>query len=118
MNQEEINFWKEVEELILPSKEINIEFRLYYDELGEIYSCYMVDHPESGDYLVVDKKTYDNYFRYRVVKGVLKAIDFSHGFRVKLKKSQIGYRTVAGHAGIILEDDEIYQNVEYYERNS
>ena len=118
MNQEEIDFWAEVESLLNPIKETKIEYRLYYDEFGKIYYCAMLeqDYLPDCDYLVVDKPTYENYNQYYVVKGALKVLDISAGNRVQLKKSDQGYRVVAGHASIVLDDSEAYLNVEHYER--
>ena len=43
-------------------------------------------------------------------------LDISTGNRVQLKKSNQGYRVVAGHASIVLDDSEAYLNIEHYER--
>ena len=99
---------------IVDIKPLVLEYRLHYNELGEIYLCTMVDHPESTEYLTVDKDTYDQYFRYRVVNKQLIKIDHDAGYRVKLQKSNQGFCVVKNHAGLILEN-EIYTNTECYE---
>ena len=115
MNQEEIDaYWAEVKEVVAPT----IEYRLHYNELGEIYMCTMVDHPDATDYIVVTKDEYDHYFHYSVVNSKLKKIDRDAGYRVQLRKSKSGYPTVSGHASLIIEADETYNNTEYYERNN
>jgi hypothetical protein len=93
------------------------EYRLHYDITGGIYLCTMQNHPKDTTYLVVDEKTYLEYYKYQVVKGKLKIIDIDPGYRVQLKSSTQGYRVVNNHAGIILADDEEYLNVEYYDNN-
>ena len=52
------NFWKAVESM--PPSVVNkkIEYRLYYDELGEPI-CYSQEEL-AGEYIIVDKETYDN----------------------------------------------------------
>jgi hypothetical protein len=95
MNQEEIDaFWAEVASLIKPVTVTQIEYRLYYNALGEITMCSMVDHPDSSQYIVVTKNEYDRYFDYKIVKGQLKTIDHDAGYRVKLEKSTRGFCVV------------------------
>ena len=110
MNKE---FWKEVESLIKPIIPTKLEYRLYYNELGEITSGAMANHPNNGNYLVVTPDEYDRYFEYRVVKQQLKKIDHDAGYRVKLQKSTQGFCVVKDHAGLLLEE-ETYPNIEYY----
>ena len=114
MNQDERDFWAEVESLIKPIAKVEIEYRLHYDELGEIVMCSMADHPESNHYVVVSKDKYQRYFDYRIVKGQLIKIDQASIYSVKLTRSTIGYPTVKNHAGLIIEPVEEYQDVEYY----
>lgn len=99
--------------------EESIEYRLHYDSGGNIVLCTMQNHPTDTDYVVVDKEIYNNYTKYRVdiTKKQLKKIDINPGVRVQLKRSHQGYATVKGHAGLLIELNEEYTNVEYYEPN-
>jgi hypothetical protein len=106
---------EEIFALIDPPKMVEYECRIYYNESGEITVRSITDHPD-GKYIVVDQDTYNNYFRYKIVNNQLIKIDTDAGYRVKLKKSSIGYAVVAGHAGLLLEQNETYNNIEYYER--
>jgi hypothetical protein len=115
MSPEEIEFWREVESLIVPPIETIIEYRLHYDATGDIVTASMAYHPESTQYIVVDKNEYERYFEYRVVNGQLKKIDRDAGFNVKLHKNNTGFQVVKGHAGIILDAGETYTNTEYYD---
>lgn len=110
MNQEEIDYWAGV----LPEVTVQIEYRLHYNEIGNIVLCTMSDHPTDTNYLVVDRVTYDNYFHYYVKDGKLIKIDNSPKYTVQLTKSTSGYPVVAGHASLIIED-EPYTNIEYYD---
>lgn len=91
-----------------------IEYRIHYDG-NNITMCTMQNHPDTTQYLIVDKDTYDNYFSYNIVDGKLKKIDTNPGYSVQLVKSTQGFQTVKNHAGILLENDETYTNTEYYE---
>lgn len=118
MSEEELNFWQEVEQLTQPVKSLDLEYRLHYNELGEIYLCTMTDHLENNNYLVVDKDTYENYFRYRVENRQLKKIEHDSGYRVQLHKADRGFSVVKNHAGLLLEQNEKYTDMEYYARNN
>ena len=117
MSPEELEFWREVESLILPPTETVIEYRLHYDAAGDIVTTSMANHPESDQYVVVDRSTYERYFDYRVENGQLKKIDHDDGFSVKLRKAQTGFQVVKGHAGIILGADETHTDIEHYDTN-
>lgn len=93
-----------------------IEYRFHYNDDGIITMCTMQNHPENTQYLVVTKFEYDNYFQYVVIDGKLKMIDKTSKCRVQLKRSDHGYKTVKNHAGILLED-EVFQDVDYYDNN-
>lgn len=100
-----------------PIVEEPIEYRLHYDNAGNIITCTMRNHPDSTQYLVATFDEYSNYFNYNVVQGQLTKIDRAPNYSVKLKKSSTGHRVVKHHAGIILED-EIYSEIEYYDTNN
>ena len=106
-------FWSEFESLLDNHEPEPIEYRLHYNDAGDIQMCTMQKHPENTQYLVVAKEEYEQYQDYRVVEGKLKKIIRDNGYHVQLQKSDKGYKTVKGHAGIILEED--YPEVEYYE---
>ena len=92
-----------------------IEYRIYYDDKGFVVGCTMVDHPDNSNYIVVDRETYDNYFRYdRVINGKLRKIIFDPGYRIQLYPSNSGYRVVRNHAALLIEENETYDNTEFY----
>ena len=100
-----------------PIVEEAAEYRFHYDDTGRITMCSPRQHPENTQYIVVDRETYDNYFRYCVKDGKPKLIDTTNRFRVQLTSSTQGYAVVKNHAGILLED-ETYKDIEYYDTNS
>jgi hypothetical protein len=113
MNQEEIEFFKEVEALLIHNN-TEIEYRLHYNDDGEIYACSMCDHPESEKYLVVTAHEYENYFRYRVVKDALIEKTIDAGYRARLQRSENGFRAVKNHASVLLEEQEEFSTIEHY----
>jgi hypothetical protein len=116
MNQEEIDFWNQVNQLVQSNPTSTpLEYRLYHDETGHIYSCSMQNHPESGQYVVVDQSIYENYFLYRIIKGQPVKISHDAGYQRNLEKSSTGIAVVAGHAGLVIEPNENYSTTEHYE---
>ena len=95
-----------------------IEYRLHYNEQGEIYMCSMQQHPENTQYLVVTKEQYELYFKYKIEKGRLKLIDHNSGIKKPFKKSNSGVRTVKNNPGLVLENQETYKDIEFYEHRN
>lgn len=115
----ESEFFEEVNRLLVVTPDPVIEYRIHYNDDGEITMCSMQEHPESNQYIVTDKETYEMYFRYRVVKGKLELIKHDNGMMSSLIKSTKGFQVVRNHAALLLEQNEIYNNTEYYDsRNS
>jgi hypothetical protein len=107
----------EFNRLLKPVVPVTLEYRVYYDDDGIIYRCSMQQH-EPGDYIVVPKEQYDLYYHYRVVRGQMVKIDTDARYRVQLQRSTSGYATVAGHAGLLIEEDEEYPDIEYHARTN
>lgn len=97
-----------------------IEYRIHYNDSGIITMCSHQNHPDSQQYLVVDKEEYDSYSQYTVdvEKKKLKKVVINPGVSVQLKRSTKGYAVVRHHAGLIVEDGELYKDIEYYESNN
>jgi hypothetical protein len=116
MSPEEIEaWWAEAAAIAQPTPPVELEYRLYYNEVGDIVSCSMQDHTESGEYIVVEKPVYDTYFLYRIAAGKLVKIDIDNRYRVLLKRGSKGNCVVKNHAGLLLEDNETAEKTEYYE---
>jgi hypothetical protein len=111
MSQEEIDYWADVKSF----EPIVLEYRLHYNNDGNIVQCTMIQHPESTQYIVVDRNTYDNYFRYRIANGKLILITQDSVYHVKLTQSTVGFPVVKNHANLLLEVDETYKEIEYYD---
>jgi hypothetical protein len=95
-----------------------IEYRLHYDEDGNVIMCSMQSHPESDRYVVVDKKTYDMYFRYRIVDGKPMLIVHDNGVKASLVKSTRGFKVAKNHAALLVEPSETLDRIEYYDKRN
>jgi len=84
-----------------------IEYRLHYDEHGDIVMGSMQTHPKNTSYVVVTQEEYNNYFKYHIVNGRLKLVDSNNGLHNRLKARSKDFITVKNHASLILEPDEI-----------
>lgn len=111
----ESDFFDEVNRLMVVTPDPEIEYRLHYTDDGDIFMCSMQQHPESDKYIVTDRETYSMYFRYRVVKGKLELIKHDSGLLASLVKSTHGFKVVRNHAALLLEPNETYDNIEYYD---
>jgi len=109
-------FWEQVNKLVDPVVPLELEYRLYYNELGHITSRSSYNH-RPGKYIVVTKDEYDRYFQYRVANNTLVKIDNDAGYRVQLTKSTQGFKVVRGHAGLLIEDED-HTDIEYYARTN
>jgi hypothetical protein len=94
-----------------------IEYRLHYNHAGDITMCSSQNHPPSDQYLVVSQDIYTDYTKYRVnvENKKLEKIVINLGMSVKLKKSVSGFAVVKNHAGLILEPNEKFSDIEYYD---
>ena len=111
----ESEFFEEVNRLLVVTPDPVIEYRLHYDDDGNIVMCSMQEHPDNDRYVVVDRATYEVYHRYRIVKGKVELIQHNTGHKVTLIKSTKGMRVIKNHAALLLEPNETYTQIEYYE---
>jgi hypothetical protein len=95
----------------------NQEYRLYYDGSGFIYKAAKVDSDviESMPYIVVDRNTFKDQSSYNVVNGKLVKRSKTKKKNMLLRKSDKGYKTIKNHAAILLQENESYPYIDYYE---
>lgn len=107
-----LEFWQE--------PEIVEEYRAYYDDEGRVLGFSGSGFPKDGNWIFISREVYitHDWQYYKVKDGqLIKEIPkFDHIFA--LTHSDKGYKVVKNHAGIILEPDEEYPHVEYYERRN
>jgi hypothetical protein len=103
---------------------IEYEYRIYYDNLGNITATSpTVKDAEmygfTGDYIIVDENTYKSVFaevhKYIVHNNKITIKNNNATQTPQLEKSQTGFKTVKNLPGIILEDGETYKDVEHYD---
>ena len=104
--------------LIEEPKKLIREYRFYYNEDGEItqLSDCNWNHPESGNYVVVDEETHRNYTKYRVRNGHAELKPTDPTSEVQLKQSTTGHEVAKSNPGILLEPGESLENTEHYDR--
>ena len=104
-------------EMLDPPKVVEIEYRLHYNDLGNIYMTTHLptDHPADTKYIVVtDQSLYENFWKYLVDQGKLVEIVHDSMNRTALHKGQLGFRVVKNQAALLLEDLENFTDTEFY----
>ena len=97
------------------------EYRLYYNQDGTIYGLWETDHPAGDNYIVldnVDQYQLSNLHLLRVIDKQLTKLELASHSPYRLKKSTTGFRTVQGHAALVLEENEHYTEIEHYDRTN
>jgi len=97
------------------------EYRLYYNDDGTVIGLWENGFPVGDNYIIIehpDQFHKNNTNWLRVVNKELKIIDPHIPNKVKLKKSSTGYRTVKGHAALILYENEQHREIEFYDRTN
>lgn len=95
------------------------EYRLYYNDQGEITGYCETDHPQDTQYIILENP--DQYFKQnthmlRVIDGVLVTIEKTFKTPGLLTKNNTGQPVVSGMATIAIMPNETYDKVEYYDR--
>jgi hypothetical protein len=117
------DFWKEVFDLVEAHdakrpKHVK-EYRLYYNNDGTIIGLWENSFPETNNYIVLDNPGvffHTNTQLLRVKNNSLIVLDPKQPSRTRLKKANRGFRVVKSNAALIIESNENYELVEYYDR--
>lgn len=117
------DFWQEVFDLVAAydaqRPKFEQEYRLYYNTDGTVIGLWENSFPETGDYIVLDDPGvfyHTNTQLLRVKNNKLVVLDPREPNRARLKKSDRGFRVVKGNAALVVESDETYEFIEYYDR--
>jgi hypothetical protein len=117
------NFWKEVFDLVseydAKRQKFIKEYRLYYNNDGTIIGLWENSFPETTNYIVLDDPGvffHTNTQLLRVKNNKLIVLDPREPNRARLKKSDQGFKVVKGNAAVVVESNENYELVEYYDR--
>lgn len=117
------DFWKEVFNLVseydAQRPKFVQEYRLYYNTDGTVIGLWENSFPESENYIVLDDPGvfyHTNTQLLRVKSNKLIVLDPREPNRARLKKSDKGFKVVKGNAALVVESDENYELIEYYDR--
>ncbi len=117
------DFWREVFDLVddydSQRPKIVNEYRLYYNNDGTIIGLWENGFPETTNYIVLDDPGiffHTNTQLLRVKNNSLVVLDPKQANRARLKKSDRGFRVVKGNAALVVEPNENYELIEYYDR--
>jgi hypothetical protein len=120
------DIWEEVARLVAEydatRPKIVKEYRLYYNVDGTVIGLWESSHPDGDNYIVLDDPGLfhnSNTHMLRIQNKKLVLIDPRAPAKVRLKKSSSGFKVVKGHAAVIVNQDEVYDDqVEYYDRTN
>lgn len=117
------DFWQEVFDLVneydAQRPKFVQEYRLYYNQDGTVIGLWENSFPDTKNYIVLEDPGvffHTNTQLLRVKNNKLIILDPREPNRARLKKSDQGFQTVKGHAALVLESNENYDFVEYYDR--
>ncbi len=71
-----------------------------------------------NNYKTAQQLNKNNTNLLRVKEGKLLVLDPKQPSKARLQKSSTGYKTVQGHAALLLEDSDDYKNIEYYDQTN
>ena len=97
------------------------EYRAYYNE-DKTVRCYMANNfpNEDTNWINISREEYisQDYQWKQVLNGSLVKIIPDSRYRFPLTSSNKGVKVVKNHAGLLLEPDETYEDVEYYDKRN
>ena len=108
-------------DLLDPPKIVEYEYRLYYNNDGNIYRTTNLksDAIEEGNYVIVDESIHKNYMKYRIENGEPKLVPKNVGWVAPgLVRSEKGIAVVKNNASLPLSPDDEYKEVDHYEYRS
>jgi hypothetical protein len=116
------NFWDEVFALVAEfDAQRPILFkqnRLYYNNDGSVIGYYETNHPDGDNYIILDDPNLffkNNTHLMRVKNNKLILMEVKLPNKVRLARATSGFKTVKGHSAIVLEQNETYSEVDYYD---
>lgn len=119
------NMWAEVSRLVAEHDAarptVIIEYRLYYNTDGTIVGLWESGHPDGDNYIVLDDPGLfyrSNTLWLRVQNKQLVVLDLTAPSKTRLQKASNGFQVAKGHAAVIIEPNETYTEVEYYDRTN
>jgi hypothetical protein len=96
------------------------EYRAYYDADGWVTEFRANIFPPGDNWIQISRELYAtyNYQWLRVVDSkIIKEVPNNNHY-FSLTRSDKGVKVVKNHAGLLLEPDETYEDVEYYDKRN
>jgi hypothetical protein len=119
------NIWNDVAQLVAAydaqRPKIIQEYRLYYNPDGTVIGLWESGHPDGDNYIILDDPGpfySSNTLNMRVQNKKMIVLDPRAPLKTRLKKSNQGFSVVQGHAAVIVEQNETYTEIEYYDRTN
>lgn len=109
---------KAFQELIKPVPNIEVEYRAYHNDKGEIISVCSEpkDNPMAENSIVINAEVYEKSHKFLVInKEIVAKFSEDLGVRPDLIKSKTGFKVVKNNPALLVENEENYTNIEYYE---
>lgn len=97
------------------------EFRLYHNEDGTIIGLWESGFPEGDNYIVIDHPDVfhrNNTHYLRIVDRKLSIIDPRDQKIRQLYKSTSGYQVVKNNAALLITEDDVHIETEFYDRTN
>lgn len=109
---------KAFRDLIKPIPDIAVEYRAYYNDRGEIVAVCSEpkDNPMAENSIVINAEVYEKSHKFLVIdKEIVAKFSEDLGIRPALIKSKTGFKVVKNNPALLVEKEENYTNIEYYE---
>jgi len=109
---------KAFQELIKPVSNCVVEYRAYYNDRGEIVSVCSEskDTPMAENSIVIPVEVYEKSHKFLVInKQIVAKFSEDLGIRPALIKSKTGFKVVKNNPALLVEKEENYTNIEYYD---
>lgn len=119
MNENILEFLKGIQTLE-PTTVVE-EYRAYHDDNGKILWLLAANFPDSNqNWISISKQQYQTlecqWLWIENGKMIERKPNYQHFF--SLISSDKGVKIVKGHAGLVVEDDEEYQDIAYYDKRT
>jgi hypothetical protein len=109
---------KAFQDLIKPASDFAVEYRAYYNDRGEIVSVCseFKDNPMAENSIVIPVEVYEKSHKFLVInKEIVAKFAEDLGIKPALIKSKTGFKVVKNNPALLIEKEENYTNIEYYD---
>lgn len=96
------------------------DYRAYYDAEGCVTGFAGSGFPDGDNWISIDRELYitHNWTNLHVVDGKIVYIAPVYYYHFSLTRGTKGVKVVKYHAGLVVESDEEYTDIEYYDKRN